>query len=83
VRELLEDVWAPARAMALADQARLEELAASEGANIKLEAWDWRHYSEKRRQSEFAIHDDEVKPYFTLDAMIDAAFATPPAGCSG
>lgn len=76
VRKLLDNVWAPAREMALADQAKLEALAASEGANIKLEAWDWRHYSEKRRQSEFAISDDEVKPYFTLDAMIDAAFAT-------
>lgn len=76
VRKLLDDVWAPAREMALADQDKLEALAASEGANIKLEAWDWRHYSEKRRQSEFAISDDEVKPYFTLDAMIEAAFAT-------
>ncbi|MFN3170735.1 MAG: M3 family metallopeptidase [Hyphomicrobiales bacterium] len=76
VRKLLDDVWTPAREMALADQEKLEALAASEGANIKLEAWDWRHYSEKRRQSEFAISDDEVKPYFTLDAMIDAAFAT-------
>ncbi len=76
VRKLLQDVWAPAREIALADQAKLEQLAASEGANIKLEAWDWRHYSEKRRQAEFAISDDEMKPYFTLDAMIDAAFAT-------
>lgn len=76
VRKLLDNVWAPAREMALADQEKLEALAASEGANIKLEAWDWRHYSEKRRQSEFAISDDEVKPYFTLDAMIEAAFAT-------
>ncbi len=76
VRKLLEDVWTPARAIALADQAVLEELAASEGANIQLEAWDWRHYSEKQRQSQFAISDDEVKPYFTLDAMIEAAFAT-------
>ncbi|MEM6711607.1 MAG: M3 family metallopeptidase [Pseudomonadota bacterium] len=76
VRKLLDDVWEPARSIALADQAKLEELAASEGANIKLEAWDWRHYSEKRRQAEFAISDDEVKPYFTLDAMIEASFAT-------
>jgi peptidyl-dipeptidase Dcp len=76
VRKLLDDVWEPAREMALADQAKLEALAASEGANIQLEAWDWRHYSEKRRQTEFAISDDEVKPYFTLDAMIEAAFAT-------
>lgn len=76
VRELLDAVWKPARIQALDDQSKLEELAASEGANIKLEAWDWRHYSEKRRQAEFAISDDEVKPYFTLDAMIEAAFAT-------
>jgi peptidyl-dipeptidase Dcp len=76
VRDLLDAVWKPAREQALADQVRLEELAAAEGANIKLEAWDWRHYSEKRRQAEFAISDDEVKPYFTLDAMIEAAFAT-------
>lgn len=76
VRELLDAVWKPARAQALADQARLEEIAVSEGANIKLQAWDWRHYAEKRRQAEFAISDDEVKPYFTLDAMIDAAFDT-------
>ncbi|MBO6675556.1 MAG: M3 family metallopeptidase [Rhizobiales bacterium] len=76
VRRLLDNVWEPAREMALADQAKLEELAASEGANIQLEAWDWRHFSEKRRQAEFAISDDEVKPYFTLDAMVEAAFAT-------
>lgn len=76
VRSLLDAVWKPARVQALADQSKLEELAASEGANIQLQAWDWRHYSEKRRQAEFSISDDEVKPYFTLDAMIEAAFAT-------
>ncbi|MBV6657209.1 MAG: M3 family metallopeptidase [Devosiaceae bacterium] len=76
VRTLLTDVWAPARARALADQQVLEAMAAQEGANIQLEAWDWRHYSEKRRQAEFAISDEEVKPYFTLDAMIEAAFGT-------
>ena len=75
VRGLLEDVWGPARAAALADQQRLEALAAQEGANIRLEAWDWRHYAEKLRQARYAISDDEVKPYFTLEAMIDAAFA--------
>ena len=76
VRGLLEDVWAPARAAALADQEQLEGLAASEGANIRLEAWDWRHYAEKLRQAQFAISDEEVKPYFTLDAMVEAAFST-------
>ena len=76
VRQLLDDVWGPARTRALADQAVLEDMARADGQNITLEAWDWRHYAERRRQAEFAISDDEVKPYFTLDAMIDAAFDT-------
>ena len=76
VRQLLDDVWGPARERALADQATLEQMARDDGQNITLEAWDWRHYAERRRQSEFAISDDEVKPYFTLDGMIDAAFDT-------
>ena len=76
VRQLLDDVWGPARTRALADQAVLEDMARADGQNITLEAWDWRHYAERRRQEEFAISDDEVKPYFTLDAMIAAAFDT-------
>jgi peptidyl-dipeptidase Dcp len=76
VRELLEGVWRPARQQAMEDQKTLEAMAAAEGSNIALQAWDWRHYAQKRRQAQFAISEEEVKPYFTLEAMIEAAFAT-------
>src|ERR1700726_4535913 len=42
VRGLLERVWKPARAQALADRDALQALAAEEGGNFALVPWDWR-----------------------------------------
>ena len=76
VRDLLMQVWAPARARAEADAAAMEALLKADGFAPPLEPWDWRYYSEKRR---LALHDfDEaaLKPFLSLDAMIEAAFDT-------
>ncbi|WP_316201534.1 MULTISPECIES: M3 family metallopeptidase [unclassified Bradyrhizobium] len=74
VRGLLERVWKPARAKALADRDELQKLITEEGGNFKLEAWDWRFYAEKLRQAKANFDDDAIKPYLTLDNMIAAAF---------
>ena len=50
VRGLLERVWKPARARALADRDALQALVAEEGGNFALAPWDWRFYAEKLRQ---------------------------------
>ncbi|OJW65885.1 MAG: dipeptidyl carboxypeptidase II [Sphingomonadales bacterium 63-6] len=44
----------------------LEEMAASEGQNIKLEPWDWAYYAEKVRKARYDIDDATVKPYFDV-----------------
>ncbi|MGJ4941548.1 M3 family metallopeptidase [Bradyrhizobium sp. HKCCYLS1011] len=74
VRGLLERVWKPARAKALADRDELQKLIAAEGGNFKLEAWDWRYYAEKLRQAKANFDDAAIKPYLALDNMIAAAF---------
>jgi peptidyl-dipeptidase Dcp len=74
VRGLLERVWKPARARALADRDALQELVAEEGGNFALAAWDWRFYAEKLRQRRANFDDAAIKPYLALDNMIDAAF---------
>src|ERR1700743_3723752 len=51
VRGLLERVWQPARARALADRDALQALIAEEGGNFALAPWDWRYYAEKLRQA--------------------------------
>ncbi len=74
VRDLLMQVWRPAKARAEADAAVLTEMMRVDGINGPLEAWDWRYYAEKRRKAEFDIDEAEVKPYLSLEAMIAAAF---------
>lgn len=74
VRGLLERVWKPARARAMADRDALQDLIAEEGSNFKLAAWDWRYYAEKLRQRRANFDDAAIKPYLALDNMIAAAF---------
>jgi len=74
VRGLLERVWKPARARALADRDQLQGLIAEEGGNFALAPWDWRYYAEKLRQAKANFDDAAIKPYLVLDHMIDAAF---------
>ena len=76
VRALLMRVWAPAKAKAEADAAKLTQMMHADGINGDLEAWDWRYYSEKRRVAEHDFDEAALKPYLSLDAMIGAAFDT-------
>lgn len=75
-RQLLDEVWRRARAKAQAERDALQKLVAEEGGNFPLAPHDWRYYAEKRRMAEFDLDEAEIKPYFQLDKMIDAAFET-------
>ena len=74
VSELLEQVWAPACARAAEEREALEALALSRDEPAQIEAWDWRYYAEKVRKVRYDFDEAEVKPYFALDRMIEAAF---------
>jgi peptidyl-dipeptidase Dcp len=74
VRDLLQRVWEPARAKALADAGVLEAMLRSDGFSGPLEAWDWRYYSEKRRKAEHDLDEAALKPYLGLEAMLGAMF---------
>jgi len=75
VRDLLMQVWEPARTAALADEVRLTAMLHADGQTGPLEPWDWRYYSEKRRAEEHDLNEAEIKPYLQLDRMIEAAFS--------
>ncbi|RVV97513.1 M3 family peptidase [Mesobaculum littorinae] len=75
VRDLLMQVWTPARAAAEADATRLTAMMHADGVNGDLEPWDWRYYAEKRRKEEHDLDEAELKPYLQLDRMIEAAFS--------
>ncbi|AMO23600.1 M3 family metallopeptidase [Ramlibacter solisilvae] len=74
VYRLLDDVWARAKTVVEKERAALEAAQSAAGASGRIEAWDWRYWAEKVRQRDYAVDDAEVKPYFALDAMVQAAF---------
>jgi peptidyl-dipeptidase Dcp len=76
VERLLLQVWEPAKLKARDERAKLEGLARAEGLNEPIEPWDWRYYAEKVRQAEYDLNEAELKPYFVLDNMVEAAFET-------
>ncbi|MBM4238763.1 MAG: M3 family metallopeptidase [Gammaproteobacteria bacterium] len=73
-RDLIERVWKPARERALQERADMQALIDTEGGNFKLQGWDWRYYAEKVRKLRFDLDQDQIKPYFQLDKMIEAQF---------
>ena len=48
----------------------------AEGGNFTIEPWDWRYYAERRRKAAFDLDEAEIKPYFQLDQMVEAALYT-------
>jgi peptidyl-dipeptidase Dcp len=74
VRDLLMQVWEPARAKAMADADLLQELLRADGYSGPLEPWDWRYYAEKKRARDHDLDEAALKPYLALENMIEAAF---------
>ncbi|WP_170467036.1 M3 family metallopeptidase [Ruegeria arenilitoris] len=75
VRDLLMQVWEPAKKRADADAEILTAMMQDDGVNGPLEAWDWRYYAEKRRKAEHDLDEAALKPYLQLDRMIEASFS--------
>jgi len=75
VRDLLMQVWEPAKRQANADAEKLTAMMHSDGVNGDLAPWDWRYYAEKRRAAEHDLDEAALKPYFQLDRIIEASFS--------
>ncbi len=74
VQQLLQRVWEPAKARAREEYSALQAQAAAMGQPTTLEPWDWRYYAEKVRQARYDVDDAQVKPYFPLERVAEAAF---------
>ena len=72
--QLMEAVWTPAVARVHEEVADMQALADKEGANIKIEPWDYRYYMEKVRKAKFDLDQNEVKPYLQLEKLREGIF---------
>lgn len=71
---LLNQLWAPARAMALREAAELDALLKKDLTGGKLEPWDWRYYAEQVLKARYDLDEQAVRPYFPLEQVRDGAF---------
>ena len=72
--QLMEAVWKPAVARVQEEVADMQALADKEGANIKIEPWDYRYYMEKVRKAKYDLDQNEVKPYLQLEKLREGIF---------
>ncbi|MBR4028855.1 MAG: M3 family metallopeptidase [Alistipes sp.] len=56
------------------DVATVAAYAKSLGFEGELMPWDWAYYSEKFKEAEYSINDEQVKPYLQLENVKDAVF---------
>ncbi|MDR0698811.1 MAG: M3 family metallopeptidase [Tannerella sp.] len=74
VYELLDNVWVPALAKAKEEAADLQAMMRKEGVAGELKGWDWRYYNEKVKKEKYDIDENEVRPYFKLENVLEGLF---------
>lgn len=76
VYSLLNKLWGPALAKAKVEAADIQKEIDAAKDTFKVAPYDWRYYAEKIRVKRFALNEEEIKPYFSLSAVREGAFAT-------
>ncbi|MCB9654171.1 MAG: M3 family metallopeptidase [Deltaproteobacteria bacterium] len=71
---LMQKVWPAAVARVGEEVKDMQAIAKKEGAKITIEPWDYLYYAEKVRKAKYALDQNELRPYFELNRMIEAAF---------
>jgi oligopeptidase A len=71
----LRDLAARAKPIAERELAELRTFAKDELGIADLAAWDVNYAAEKLRERRYALNEEELKPYFALDAVIEGLFA--------
>ncbi len=74
VNDLMNNIWKYAVPRAQEEIVDMQAIINREGENFKLAPWDWWYYAEKVRQEKYALNEDELKPYFVIDNVLNGAF---------
>ena len=61
----------PATTKKIADESKLVQAAIDkDGKHFDLKPWDWERYAEQVRKEKYALDEDQLKPYFELNAVL-------------
>ena len=75
VHSFLEDLYTHSFTAAKKDVAEVEAYAKELDSLDKLMPWDFSFYSEKLKKKLFSFNEEELRPYFKLENVVDGVFA--------
>jgi peptidyl-dipeptidase Dcp len=67
---LLSQLVPPATNKARGEVAKMQALIDKEHGGFKLAPWDWQYYAEQVRKAEYNLDEEQIKPYFLLDRVL-------------
>ena len=71
---LLDDVWSKAVPALERERALLEAARDAQSVRDPIEPWDWRFWAEQVRRQHYTLDEAQLKSYFPLPRMVQAAF---------
>jgi len=74
VYKLLNDLWAPALERSKQEREEMQQIIYDEGNDFELEPWDWWYYAEKLKKAKYNLDEEELRPYFQVENVIDGVF---------
>ena len=71
---LLLQVFEPAVNRSAEEVADMQAIIDAEGGNFKLQPWDYYYYAEKVKKQKYDLDESEVRPYFSLENVLNGLF---------
>ncbi len=75
VQQFMDELHQASRPHALRELAEVQAFAQGKGLTDAIQRWDWAYYAEQLKNEKFGFKEEELKPYFQLDKVINAVFA--------
>ena len=60
-----------ATAKARAEASDIQDVIDQQNGGFKLQPWDWNFYAEQVRKAKYDLNDEEIKPYFELNTVLE------------
>ncbi len=67
---LVSQLVPPATRKARAEAAKMQALIDHQNGGFRLAPWDWQYYAERVRQAEYNVDEEQLKPYLSLDRVL-------------
>ena len=74
VKRFLSDLLEKARPVAEKEIEGLRNYVVENGGPSELQAWDLSYWAEKLKKKKFDINDEQLKPYFKLENVVEGVF---------